>query len=107
LFQPSCSRGVKIIPDSVTLPTTAEADILVIPGGLDGAKTLSAHDGVLKLIRAYRDAGKWVGCICAGTLALVASVAGAGKTEGLESSKKARVTCHPSVNDQVRSRRHR
>jgi protein DJ-1 len=31
----------------------------------------------------------------------VASVQGVGKTEGLESSKKARVTSHPSVKDQI------
>jgi len=97
----TCSRGVKIIPDTTDLPTSATADILIVPGGLEGAKTFSTDAGVQKLIRAYRDAGKYVGLICAGTLALVASVAGAGKTEGLASSKKAKVTAHPSVKDQV------
>ena len=32
----------------------------------------------------------------------MASVAGAGKTEGLESAKKTRVTSHPSVEGKVR-----
>ena len=53
------------------------------------------------LIRSYRDAGKYIGVICAATTALVASVADAGKTEGLESSKKVRVTSHPSVQKEI------
>jgi protein DJ-1 len=83
------------------LPSKPTADVLVIPGGLVGAQTFSTDQAVQSLIRSYRDAGKYVGAICAGTLAVVASVAGAGKTEGLESSKKARVTSHPSVKDQI------
>jgi len=97
----TCSRGVKIIPDTTTLPTKVTADILILPGGVGGAQTFSTHSGVQSLLRAYRDAGKYVGAICAGTLALVASVQGAGKTEGLESSKKVKVTSHPSVKDQI------
>lgn len=34
-------------------------------------------------------------------MALVASVKGAGKTEGLESAKTARVTSHPSVKKEI------
>jgi len=56
---------------------------------------------VQSLIRSYRDAGKYVGVICAATTALVASVGAAGKTEGLESAKKSKVTSHPSVKEEV------
>jgi protein DJ-1 len=74
---------------------------LILPGGLGGAETFSTDSTVQSLIRAYRDAGKYIGAICAGTLAVVASVQGAGKTEGLVSSKKVKVTSHPSVKDQI------
>lgn len=53
------------------------------------------------MIRAYRDSGKYLGVICASTTALVASVAGEGKTEGLESGRKVKVTSHPSVKEEV------
>jgi protein DJ-1 len=42
-----------------------------------------------------------VAFICAATTALAASVKSAGKTEGLESAKKVRVTSHPSVKDEI------
>jgi len=45
---------------------------------------------VRQLIRAYRESGKWVAFICAGTTALVASVSEAG-------GENVRVTSHPSV----------
>ncbi|KAF2404386.1 hypothetical protein EJ06DRAFT_579026 [Trichodelitschia bisporula] len=75
-----------------------DADILILTGGAAGAKTLTSATEVLSLIRAYRDSGRWVGAIGTGTTTLVASCPGeAGKTEGLESARKARVTSHPSV----------
>jgi protein DJ-1 len=53
------------------------------------------------LIRTYRDAGKYVACICAGTTALVTSVKDGGKTQGLESTNTAKVTSHPSVKQEI------
>ena len=97
----SCSRHVKIVPDSTTIPGAPDADILLLPGGALGAKTFCNSPEVLSLIRAYRDAGRYVGSICAATPALVVSVGGAGKTEGLESSKRVQVTSHPSVKKEI------
>jgi protein DJ-1 len=97
----SCTRHVKIVPDTTTLPKSPTSDILILPGGGPGAKTFATNPEVQSLIRSYRDAGKYIGAICAATTALVASVGGAGKTEGLESSKKVRVTSHPSVKDEI------
>jgi protein DJ-1 len=97
----TCSRNVKIVPDTLTLPTSPTADILILPGGTAGAETFSTNSSVQSLIRSYRDAGKYIGVICAATTALVASVGAAGKTEGLESAKKVKVTSHPAVKDEV------
>jgi protein DJ-1 len=97
----SCSRNIKIIPDTTTIPTTPTADILILPGGVGGAKTFSTTSTVQSLIRAYRDADRYIGVICASTTALVASAGGTGKTEGLESGRKVKVTSHPSVKEEV------
>ena len=41
-------------------------DLLVIPGGAQGAETMSKHPSVQELVRRYLDRGKLVGMICAG-----------------------------------------
>ena len=41
-------------------------DLLVIPGGAQGAETISKHPSVQELVRRYLDRGKLVGMICAG-----------------------------------------
>jgi len=97
----NCSRNIKLVPDSTTIPSKPESTILLLPGGAPGAKAFCKNGSVLALIRAYRDAGHYVGFICAATTALVASVADAGKTEGLDSAKKCLVTSHPSVKKEI------
>jgi protein DJ-1 len=97
----SCTRNVKIVPDTTSIPSTPEFDILVLPGGGPGAKTFCSTESVQHLIRTYRDAGRYVACICAGTTALVTSVKGGGKTEGLESLNPVKVTSHPSVKQEI------
>ncbi|MEM1330539.1 MAG: DJ-1 family glyoxalase III [Planctomycetota bacterium] len=41
------------------------ADMLVIPGGTEGARSLGESPAVAELIRGHADAGKWVAAICA------------------------------------------
>ena len=86
------SRGIYIVPDILfelslcgpvsLLQTTAlggkrcylysllllkdKHDLLVIPGGAQGAETMSKHPSVQELVRRYLDKGKLVGMICAG-----------------------------------------
>jgi len=99
-----CSRGIKIIPD---IPSPHEipdrlvdgADILILPGGAPGAKTFCQSEEVLRLIREFRNEGKWVAAICAGTTALVESVK-SPRAEG-EAVKKCKVTSHPSVKQEI------
>jgi protein DJ-1 len=99
-----CSRGVKIIPD---IPSPHEipdrlvdaADILILPGGGPGAKTFCQSEEVLRLIREFRNEGKWVATICAATTALVES-ARLPRAEG-EAAKTCKVTSHPSVKQEI------
>ncbi len=90
----TCSRGVKIVPD-IALPDPAEAareyDALIIPGGAKGAQTISSSSDVQALINDMHDAGKVVGAICAGSLAIKAANLAPG----------AKITSHPSVKSQL------
>ncbi|KAJ3561885.1 hypothetical protein NP233_g9924 [Leucocoprinus birnbaumii] len=76
----TCSRGVKIMADTVFEYSRDsdsnekfgpdKFDLLVLPGGLKGAETLAnTNTGVPRLVREYLDKGKYVGTICAGSLA--------------------------------------
>ncbi|KAF7845989.1 hypothetical protein BT93_L5693 [Corymbia citriodora subsp. variegata] len=103
-FFAQCSRNVRILPD---FPSPHEipdrfldaASVLVIPGGAPGAKTFCKSDDVLRLIREFRNDGKYVALICAGTTALVESIK-APEAEG-EATKKCKVTSHPSVKQEI------
>ncbi|KAF5350606.1 hypothetical protein D9756_008653 [Leucocoprinus leucothites] len=96
----TCSRGVKIIADTVFEAEGASEkfgpdkfDLLVIPGGMIGAKTLSdKKSGVPKLVREYLDKDKYVGMICAGSLA--------AKSAELP---RQPLTSHPSVKEELES----
>jgi 4-methyl-5(b-hydroxyethyl)-thiazole monophosphate biosynthesis len=82
------SRGVRVQTDSKwddIVP--ADYDLLLIPGGKGGVDRLSVHEGVLCAIRDFDEAGKWIGAVCAGPLALQV----AGVLEG------RRVTCYPGL----------
>lgn len=63
----------------------ADADMLVLPGGMPGSKNLDLHEGLKeKLLQADRN-GKWIAAICAAPMVL-------GHL-GLLQGKKA--TCYP------------
>ena len=42
-----------------------EFDLIVCPGGLENAKGLAAHAGVVEKFKQQKAAGKWYGAICA------------------------------------------
>ncbi|KAH9849618.1 DJ-1 [Lenzites betulinus] len=90
------SRGIRILPDTDFLPQNAtpdKYDLLVIPGGAKGSETISRNSHVQHLVREYLQAGKFVGMICAGSLAAL--------TSGLQ---KQPITSHPSVRDQLKDK---
>ncbi|KAL1661834.1 class I glutamine amidotransferase-like protein [Schizophyllum commune] len=87
------SRGIGILPDTYFEPGNSgpdKFDLLVVPGGAKGAETISQNSAVQELIRKYIDAGKYVGMICAGSLA--------AQTSKLP---KQPLTSHPSVKAQL------
>jgi 4-methyl-5(b-hydroxyethyl)-thiazole monophosphate biosynthesis len=62
-----------------------DAALLLLPGGMPGAETLSNHGGLQKLLKRAVDEGKLIAAICAAPMAL-------GKL-GLLKGKRA--TCYP------------
>jgi protein DJ-1 len=82
-----CSRGVVITPDTALDDVENEFDVLVLPGGAEGARQLSRSDRVGELLRAHEASGRWVAAICAAPIALRAH----------EVFKGRKMTSHPSV----------
>lgn len=88
------SRGVKIIPDCLfDTVSSADFDLVVLPGGQPGTSNLQKNDKVLAFLRTMHSGGKLVGAICAAPLVL--------QDAGLLKGKNA--TCHPSVRDKLQS----
>ena len=67
----------------------ADADMLVLPGGMPGTKQLSGHEGLDRLLKNFSSKGKKISAICAAP-----SVLG---SKGLLKGKKA--TCYPGFED--------
>lgn len=86
----SASRGVKLIADALWDHVQMDADILILPGGMDGMKALRGDPRIIEQVKTrYRD-GQWIGAICAAPLVLQT----AGVLEGLS------FTAHPGVKEQ-------
>ncbi len=84
-------NGITIIANSkLDYIKTDEFDMLVLPGGHDGAVTLRDSDKVLKLIKEFDSAKKPIGAICAAPMAL--AEAGVIKNS---------YTCYPSYEDEI------
>ncbi len=82
-----CSRGVTITPDVALDSVEGAFDVLVLPGGAEGAKHLAESPKVGELLREQELAGRMVAAICAAPIALQAH----GVFEG------RKLTSHPSV----------
>ena len=66
-----------------------DAELLVLPGGMPGAQTLSDHKGLCRLLTTTADKGKRLAAICAAPMAL-------GKL-GILNGYKA--TCYPGFEE--------
>ena len=42
-----------------------ECEMIILPGGMPGAKYLSEHKGLIEMITKFNESGKWVAAICA------------------------------------------
>lgn len=85
------SRKVRIVPDIALANVTGSFDIVVLPGGAEGARRLAASELVGERLRKQASEGKLVAAICAGPLAFVSHQVFAGRS----------MTCHPSVASRI------
>jgi protein DJ-1 len=83
----TCSRGVVITPDVALEDVDRTFDVLVLPGGAEGAQRLAASERVGQILRAQEESGRWVAAICAAPIALEAHGVFRGR----------QMTSHPSA----------
>ena len=86
-----CSRGVVITPDVALAEVNGAFDVIVLPGGAEGAKRLAQSAKVGELLREQEQSGRWAAAICAAAIALPA--------HGVFRDRK--LTSHPSVKSMV------
>ena len=84
------SHGIPVHADCAaeTVDLT-QADMLILPGGLGGVRSIRGCEPVLRAAREMAQAGKWVAAICAAPTVL----AELGLLEG------RRATCYPGMED--------
>lgn len=88
----TASRKVKLIPDTRWEDLDLLSfDLLVLPGGAGGTRTLCEHDGVQETLRIFDIEEKWIGAICAAPLAL--------HKAGILAGRK--FTCYPGVEQEM------
>ncbi len=86
-----CSRGVVISPDVALDSVNGDFDVVVLPGGAEGAQRLARSVGVGEILRRQEESGRLVGAICAAPIALPA--------HGVFENRQ--LTSHPSVKDML------
>ena len=69
----------------------SDGDMLVLPGGMPGTLNLDAHSGVRRVVKDFFEEGKYIGAICAGPTVLA----------NLGLLKGKRITCHPTVEQDI------
>lgn len=85
------SRKVRVIPDAALANLTGHFDILILPGGAEGARRLATSELVGERLKTFSREGRLVAAICAAPLALQAHQVFAGRA----------MTCHPSVASRI------
>lgn len=90
----TCSRQVKLQPDIALDAVQGTFDVVVLPGGAQGAEALAASPKVQELLREQEKAGRHIAAICAAPIALVTADVGKGQKLTSHPSVKARVEAH-------------
>jgi 4-methyl-5(b-hydroxyethyl)-thiazole monophosphate biosynthesis len=90
----TASRGVRIIADTtIEQCTEARYDVIILPGGTEGARRLSASRPLAELLERQAGSGRLYGGICAAPALVLEPL---GLLEG------RRATCHPNLFDSLR-----
>ena len=86
------SHGIKITADILFEEACYDkCRMIVLPGGMPGAKNLDEHEGLGEKILSFNSEGKWIGAICAAPLVL--------GHKGILLDRKA--VCYPSFEDEL------
>jgi 4-methyl-5(b-hydroxyethyl)-thiazole monophosphate biosynthesis len=86
------SHGISILADTLFEKADySDATILILPGGMPGAKNLNAHEGLKKHLKEFHQRGEKVAAICAAPLVL----GGIGILKGVEA------VCFPGYEDKL------
>lgn len=65
-LQVVCSRGVKLVADTMISDCAAESyDVIVCPGGMPGATNLRDSDVLTSMLKQQFSSGKYIAAICA------------------------------------------
>jgi DJ-1 family protein len=96
----TCSRGVKIIPDTLldSINELDEFDAVILPGGGLGTKNLMENSHLEKLLKCQKQKGKLIAAICAAPTILDA--------HHLINEDNA-ITSHPSVENILKNYNYR
>ena len=73
-----------------------EKDILILPGGMPGAKNLQSHSKLADLLKTYYDQKKWIAAICAAPMII-------GELGFLKDRK---ATCFPGFEHHLKGAHH-
>lgn len=87
--------GTTILPHTVVDRIDGLYDGLVLPGGMENARTLAEHPKVVELVKKHNHAGKMIAAICASPGYVLADKA------KILNGKKA--TGHPDLNEKLLS----
>ena len=65
-LQVTASRGVRIVADCLIGDCRGKPyDLVVLPGGIPGAENLRDSTDLTEILKAQKQAGRWLGAICA------------------------------------------
>lgn len=86
------SHDITVIADSTFNEVDfAAVEVLVLPGGMPGAKHLNEHEGLKNLLTEFNEQGKHIAAICAAPMVL----------GGLRLLDGKRVTCYPGFEPEL------
>ena len=57
------SHGIEVSMDRLFDETAYDADVVVLPGGLPGARSLHDDERVIDLLKDFNEKGKWIAAI--------------------------------------------
>lgn len=86
-----CSRKVRIVTDAPLSGVNGHFEVLILPGGAEGARRLCASELVGERLKTHAREGRLVAAICAAPLAFLSHQVFAGRA----------MTCHPSVASRI------